>query len=105
MITDDATRFLQETDDAPPAEYRQMLISQFGLRAFNDILKDTNIERQEIAKKLQKVRRYLASMQKITISLGVAKRKPGESVASLIYHADQALYNAKKHGRNCVRVF
>lgn len=39
-----------------------------------------------------------------TVSLGVAKLRPGESVEDLIGRADSALYQAKQAGRNCVRV-
>jgi diguanylate cyclase (GGDEF)-like protein/PAS domain S-box-containing protein len=39
---------------------------------------------------------------KITASIGVAYNQPGESVDSVIKHADTALYQAKAKGRNCV---
>jgi GGDEF domain-containing protein len=38
-----------------------------------------------------------------TISAGLALRAPGESFANLYRRADQALYAAKKAGRNCLR--
>jgi len=42
---------------------------------------------------------------RVTISLGVSSWKSEHStVASLIQHADQALYLAKNEGKNCVRV-
>ncbi len=45
----------------------------------------------------------LAGQEKtITVSLGVATRKPKESVEELVGRADQALYKAKRSGRNRV---
>jgi len=40
----------------------------------------------------------------VTISLGVAPYHPGDTVASWVRRADQALYNAKESGRNRVVV-
>ncbi len=40
----------------------------------------------------------------LTISLGIARARPNDTVESLIDRADQALYAAKRAGRNCVRV-
>jgi diguanylate cyclase (GGDEF)-like protein len=37
---------------------------------------------------------------KVTASLGIAARHPGEALASLTARADQALYRAKNEGRN-----
>ncbi len=42
------------------------------------------------------------SMGTITLSLGVARYRPGESLAGLIQRADAALYKAKTGGRNRV---
>ncbi|MFH0724765.1 MAG: GGDEF domain-containing protein [Pseudomonadota bacterium] len=39
---------------------------------------------------------------KITLSFGVAKYRPGESIEDLIHRADSALYYSKQHGRNRV---
>lgn len=39
---------------------------------------------------------------KITASIGVAYHLTGMSIDSVIKHADQALYEAKSRGRNCV---
>jgi len=40
----------------------------------------------------------------VTMSLGVAESAPEESLEELINRSDQALYEAKRSGRNCVRV-
>ena len=39
----------------------------------------------------------------ITVSLGVAEARPDDTVDALIQRADDALYQAKRDGRNCVR--
>jgi diguanylate cyclase (GGDEF)-like protein len=40
----------------------------------------------------------------VTVSVGVAHARPGESTATLLHRADQALHRAKREGRNCVRL-
>jgi diguanylate cyclase (GGDEF)-like protein len=37
-----------------------------------------------------------------TVSIGVAQFRPGESIAQTVARADEALYQAKSGGRNCV---
>ncbi|WP_224079785.1 GGDEF domain-containing protein [Cupriavidus laharis] len=37
-----------------------------------------------------------------TVSIGMAQREPSETVENLMRRADQALYDAKQAGRNCV---
>lgn len=42
------------------------------------------------------------SLPDISVSIGVAQFRPGESMATLIERCDRALYKAKAQGRNCV---
>jgi diguanylate cyclase (GGDEF)-like protein len=37
----------------------------------------------------------------VTVSIGVAALKPGESMDSWLARADAALYESKHHGRDC----
>jgi diguanylate cyclase (GGDEF)-like protein len=46
----------------------------------------------------------LPASQRFTASFGVAERSPGEDVSDFMNRADEALYLAKRAGRNCVRV-
>ncbi|WP_454048623.1 GGDEF domain-containing protein [Cellulomonas sp. Marseille-Q8402] len=41
---------------------------------------------------------------RVTVSIGVAEREPGETVADLLARADAALYRAKREGRDRVSV-
>lgn len=56
--------------------------------------------RKTIAER-QVVRRVTGSpLAKVTVSVGVAQFRPGETVAELFGRCDRALYRAKEHGRN-----
>jgi diguanylate cyclase (GGDEF)-like protein len=48
------------------------------------------------------VRRPFEGLHQVTVSIGIAELRPGETVSSLIDRADQALYGAKNAGRNRV---
>jgi len=72
---------------APPSAYDDLIVKLIDLRA--------RIEATPIAVDGGTIR--------TTISAGVALRAPGESFANLYRRADQALYAAKRAGRNCLR--
>lgn len=55
------------------------------------------IETKEVVNKANQ-----KTLGRITMSVGVAEYKSGESVNEFIERADQALYRAKNRGRNCV---
>jgi diguanylate cyclase (GGDEF)-like protein len=40
----------------------------------------------------------------MTISIGIAHRKPDDNVAQLLQRADEAMYSAKERGRNRVEI-
>lgn len=46
----------------------------------------------------------LPDSQRVTASFGVAEYSPGETLSELLIRADKALYEAKKDGRDCVRL-
>jgi len=48
------------------------------------------------------VRRPFDGLHHVTVSIGIAEYRPGETVSSLIGRADEALYGAKHAGRNRV---
>lgn len=86
------------------------VVGRLGGEEFALVLPGTNL----IAARLfaEGVRSAFASMaidgfspqQRFTASFGVAERAAGEGIASLLARADEALYEAKKAGRDCVRV-
>ncbi len=89
------------------------LASRFGGEEFMLMLPETSLEDAfTVAKNLnatlaQKEWKHKASgqsMGKITISLGVAQYKPGESRKAFIERTDRALYTAKQNGRNRVEI-
>jgi diguanylate cyclase len=58
--------------------------------------------REEISSRVLKRRSTNEDLGAVTISIGMATLKPGESCASLTERADKALYFSKRNGRNRV---
>ena len=58
--------------------------------------------REEISSRVLKRRSTNEDLGAVTISVGLATLKPGESAASLTERADKALYVSKRNGRNRV---
>lgn len=84
------------------------VVSRMGGEEFVVLLPDTNIEEAVITvTRLQRALTKTLFMQNnqkllITFSAGVSLMKTGESEASVIGRADQAMYLAKKSGKNRV---
>ncbi len=84
------------------------IIARFGGEEFMIVLPDTPL--QDAIQTVSRVQRELTKQifmydnQRllITFSAGVALRAPGEDQASIIKRADEALYKAKKAGKNRV---
>ena len=83
---------------------------RYGGEEFLLVLENTSMHTaQQVA---ERVRRRVANgpihFQKlsveITVSQGVSEARPGDDSEALIQRADQALYQAKLSGRNCVAV-
>jgi diguanylate cyclase (GGDEF)-like protein len=72
---------------APPSAFDDLIVKLIDLRA--------RIEATPIA--------IEGGTINTTISAGLALRAPGESFANFYRRADQALYAAKRAGRNCLR--
>jgi diguanylate cyclase (GGDEF)-like protein/PAS domain S-box-containing protein len=81
------------------------LIGRWGGEEFLLILPDTDgLAAMALAETIrQRVNeKYFLEQEHITISLGVAVFSDDATVYSIIYRADQALYQAKKNGKNQV---
>jgi len=83
------------------------LVGRFGGEEFAILLQDCNLScataaarniQEALAARSLPVSETLAL--KVTASLGVATRLPGEELSALMARADQALYRAKNEGRN-----
>jgi GGDEF domain-containing protein len=76
-----------------------------GGEEFIVLLPDTSLRGAlRCAERVRKavVRRPFDGLHQVTVSIGIAEYRPGETVSSLIGRADQALYGAKHAGRNRV---
>jgi diguanylate cyclase (GGDEF)-like protein len=86
------------------------MVGRFGGEEFVIIMADTNLQvAQNIAERVRQVVMdtplHLKEFSiQITISLGVAMLMEGERKEALLERADAAMYEAKKAGRNRVRI-
>jgi diguanylate cyclase len=87
------------------------LPARYGGEEFGVILPNTTLDaamtvaeqvRQAVASKRMRKKQSGDDLGNITVSIGVAQYKPGESVSELIKRADDGLYFAKNAGRNQV---
>jgi diguanylate cyclase (GGDEF)-like protein len=83
------------------------LVARFGGEEFSILLPNTKKAKAKIiAERLRKgvlLDSYLKKY-KITISLGVTEFKAKDTLQKMSKRVDTALYQAKKAGRNCVKV-
>ena len=85
------------------------LAARYGGEEFAVVLSDTDASgaynlAQSIRQAVEQLEPLTPSHRRLTTSMGVStcQVKPGDQLAGLINSADQALYQAKKAGRNCV---
>jgi diguanylate cyclase (GGDEF)-like protein/putative nucleotidyltransferase with HDIG domain len=85
--------------------YSGELLGRYGGEEFVILCPETNLE--QAVERAERLRRGVMGMRvtnqpqlQVTASFGVAEMKAGDSVESLLQRADQALYEAKRTGRN-----
>lgn len=82
------------------------ILARWGGEEFMILALET--DQNGIRKLAEKIRHTIAqhrfdSVNTVTASFGVAQYQPGESQTGFLKRLDEALYKAKKAGRNCVR--
>jgi diguanylate cyclase (GGDEF)-like protein len=86
-------------------------VARFGGEEFLLVLPGTSLGGAEAA--VERLRRAVAHLapaamgteQPVTVSIGLAAHRPGERLEETLRHADEALYRAKRQGRNRVTVW
>jgi diguanylate cyclase (GGDEF)-like protein len=84
------------------------LCARFGGEEFVIVLEPSNVKPAEVC--AERIRRMVEGVRvpslgddfRVTVSLGVTAYRPTEEIAQMIERADQALYRAKRAGRNRV---
>jgi diguanylate cyclase (GGDEF)-like protein len=101
-----ARRALRSMDSINPTRFRRAL-GRLGGEEFIAVLPGTEVDGAlRCAERVREAvaRRPVERDLEITVSAGVAEYRRGESLPELLTRADQAMYAAKRSGRNRVRV-
>ncbi len=86
----------------------QDFFARYGGEEFIIIIPEGNTQKAlELAERLRKVTEGhdFTIGEKITISLGVTTYKTGDTPQTITYRADQAMYAAKKNGKNRIEIY
>jgi GGDEF domain-containing protein len=92
-------------DEGEPVVVGRSAFGRVGGEEFIVLLPDTSLRGAlKCAERVRKaiVRRPFEGLHQVTVSIGIAEYRTGETVSSLIGRVDEALYGAKKAGRNRV---
>ncbi|WP_426357900.1 sensor domain-containing diguanylate cyclase [Pseudocolwellia sp. HL-MZ19] len=80
-------------------------VCRWGGEEFIIMLADTSLDgAKNIAQRIQETLSKTTVEPKVTISLGITVYQPDESLNSFIVRANDALYEAKHNGRNCIKI-
>lgn len=108
ILSDFATRVKKELrgmDTVNATEHRGSF-GRYGGEEFIAVLPGTGLRgAEQCAERIREIidRKEFRDRYHITVSTGVAEYQLSETVPQLLTRADQALYKAKRDGRNCVR--
>ncbi len=106
-------RVLMRMGEAADAPLRTNdLFARYGGEEFSVLLPETPMAQALIV--AERLRVHISNtdpgildgvqLPKVTVSIGIAEYKPGNTLETLIAAADMAMYRAKNNGRNCVRI-
>jgi two-component system cell cycle response regulator len=85
-------------------DYDRIHIYRYGGEEFVVIIPD--ISTDDVVKIGERIRRNVKKSGPVTISVGISHYKEiSENLQTLIHHADRALYEAKRKGRDRVEVY
>ena len=101
---DEALRSVTQCIQRSLRDYDKIHIYRYGGEEFMVIILDVPLK--DVVHIAERIRNNVMSSCPVTISVGVSHyREVSENLQSLIDHADQALYDAKRKGRNRVEIF
>ena len=83
------------------------LAARFGGEEFCVVTAATRVASATLAEKIRSAIEFASwDLRSVTVSIGVCSMTAGEFESDALFkNADQALYQAKQEGRNCVRIF
>ena len=102
-------KVLQRVSEIAHSQARDIdCIGRVGGEEFVWIVPNANqLHAEQVAERLRQAVSYgsaVGSVPNVTISLGLAQMRPGDSTLTLFSRADNALYEAKEGGRNAVKL-
>jgi diguanylate cyclase (GGDEF)-like protein len=101
---DEALREVSQCIQRSLRDYDKIHIYRYGGEEFMVIVGDVSLK--DVFKIGDRIRKNVMAKCPVTISVGISHYKElSEDLQSLVDHADQALYEAKRKGRNRVEVY
>jgi two-component system cell cycle response regulator len=101
---DEALREVSQCIQRSLRDYDKIHIYRYGGEEFMVIVADISLK--DVFKVGERIRKNVMATCPVTISVGISHYKElSEDLQSLVDHADQALYEAKRKGRNRVEVY
>jgi diguanylate cyclase (GGDEF)-like protein len=101
---DEALRKVTDCIQRSLRDYDKIHIYRYGGEEFMVIILDVSLK--DVFHIGERVRKNVMTSCPVTISVGISHyREVSDNLQSLIDHADQALYDAKRKGRNRVEIY
>ncbi len=101
---DEALRNVTQCIQRSLRDYDKIHIYRYGGEEFMVIIPDVSLK--DVFYIGDRIRKNVMSTCPVTISIGISHyREVSDNLQSLIDHADQALYDAKRKGRNRVEIY